>query len=266
MRPKIKTIEPFRMLQVLLGGLVILFIVSPLLNLFLQTSGMELFEAGNDWEVRESISRTLGISFATTIAFALAGVPFAYLLARRSFPAKKLVTALIDLPVVIPHSAAGIALLGFISRDTAIGQVADAVGIQFVGHSAGVAIAMAFVSIPFLVNAARDGFSAVPLRLEKAALSLGVSPMRVFLTISLPLAWKHILSGIIMMFGRGMSEFGAVVIIAYHPMITPVLIYERFTAFGLSYARPVSVIFIIICLLFFVGLRMLTLKSERKDA
>ncbi|MEN8119933.1 MAG: molybdenum ABC transporter permease, partial [Bacteroidota bacterium] len=81
---------------------------------------------------------------------------------------------------------------------------------------------------------------------------------RTFVTISLPLAWRNILSGFIMMFARGMSEFGAVVIVAYNPMITPVLIYEYFGAFGLKYARPVSVIFVSISLLVFILLRSLS--------
>jgi molybdate/tungstate transport system permease protein len=115
---------------------------------------------------------------------------------------------------------------------------------------------MAFVSVPFLINAARDGFAAVPEQLEKAALNLGASPLRVFLTISVPMAWRSILSGSILMWARGMSEFGAVLVVAYHPMITPVLIYERFGAFGLKYARPVSVLFIAICLAFFITLRI----------
>ncbi|PLX20477.1 MAG: molybdenum ABC transporter permease, partial [Marinilabiliales bacterium] len=84
--------------------------------------------------------------------------------------------------------------------------------------------------------------------------------------ISLPLAWKNILSGLIMMFARGLSEFGAVVIVAYHPMITPVMIYERFGSFGLKYARPVSVVFILVCLLFFILLRTLTKEKEHKNA
>ena len=122
--------------------------------------------------------------------------------------------------------------------------------------------AMAFVSVPFLVNAARDGFAAVPERLEKAALNLGASPLRVFLTISVPIAWRSILSGLILMWARGMSEFGAVLVVAYHPIITPVLIYERFGAFGLRYARPISILFIGICLVFFVVLRII---ARRKD-
>ena len=121
---------------------------------------------------------------------------------------------------------------------------------------------MAFVSIPFLINSARDGFASVPERLEKAALTLGASRSRVFVTISLPLAWRSIMTGFVMMFARGMSEFGAVVIVAYHPMIAPVLIYERFSSFGLKYARPASVLFIIVALAVFILLRLISFKKK----
>jgi molybdate/tungstate transport system permease protein len=244
-------------LFLLLGALVLLFIIAPLAGMFLATSPESLFNTAREAEVRESIWLTMWTSMSATLIFALGAIPFAYLLARKSFPLKKLISGIIDIPVVIPHSAAGIALLGFVSRDSVLGQIGSSIGLNFVGNPAGIIVAMAFVSIPYLINAARDGFSGVPLRLEKAALTLGASPFRVFLTISLPLAWRNILSGLILMFARGMSEFGAVVIIAYHPMITPVLIYERFGAFGLKYARPVSVIFILITLAAFIILRSL---------
>ncbi len=248
----------------LLGAIILLFILAPVLGLLFSSSPLKLFETAKDPEVKNSILLTLGTSMGGTLLFALAAVPFSWILARYSFPLKKLVTAIIDLPVVIPHSAAGIAVLGFLSRDTWLGKASSAAGFNFVGHPAGIMIAMAFVSLPYLINAARDGFISVPERLEKAALTLGASPVRVFFTISLPLAWKNILSGLILMFARGMSEFGAVVIIAYHPMITPVLIYERFTSFGLKYAQPVSVIFILVVLVFFMMIRLL-LSSSKKN-
>jgi molybdate/tungstate transport system permease protein len=257
-------LQTFHLALILLSGFVLLFIVGPLVGMFMATSPQQLFESTKDPEVQQSIGLTLWVSMAATLVFALSGIPLAYLLARRDFALKKLVLGIIDLPIVIPHSAAGIAVLGFVSRDSYLGKAASMIGLDFVGAPAGIAIAMAFVSIPFLVNAARDGFSAVPARLELAALNLGASPSRVFFTISLPLAWRNIVSGLILMFARGMSEFGAVVIIAYHPMVTPVLIWDRFSSFGLSYSRPVAVIFIIVSLVFFVLLRLLS--RSRKDA
>ncbi len=87
--------------------------------------------------------------------------------------------------------------------------------------------------------------------------SLGASPWRVFFTISLPIAWRDILSGMILMWGRGISEFGAVIIIAYHPMTTPVMVFQRFNDYGLAYARSVAVLLIIICVAIFVAVRFL---------
>ena len=256
--------ELFHVILILLSGLLLLFIISPLLGLFLHSTGKNIFDTLYDKEVQSSIILTLLVSFCGTLLFAFLSVPLAYLLARKEFPGKRLISGIIDLPIIIPHSAAGIAVLGFISRDSAIGKLAGSFGLNLIGHPAGIALAMAFVSVPFLINAARDGFMNVPVRYEKAALSLGASPVRVFFTISLPLAWRNVLSGFVMMFGRGMSEFGAVVIIAYNPMTTPVLIYERFTDFGLKYAQPVSVIFILVCLLIFLILRLLSTKTKKR--
>ena len=243
------------------SGLVLLFIVAPLAGMLLQTSGTQYLDTIADEEVRRSIRLTLLSSLIGVMIFGIAAIPLAYLLARRDFPGKGIVNGLVDLPVVIPHSAAGIAILGVISRNTFVGQAGESIGIQFVGGVAGIVVAMAFVSIPFLINAARDGFAAVPEKLEKAALNLGASPWRVFFTITLPLAKRQVLTGLTMMWARGLSEFGAVVIIAYHPMVTPILIWERFTSFGLAYARPVAAVFMIVCLVVFVLMRLLSGKK-----
>jgi len=248
----------------ILSSVVLLFIIAPLAGMFIHTGGAQFLETVKDKEVQQSVWLTLWVSFVATFLFALGAVPFAWLLARKNFPAKNFIQGIIDLPIVLPHTAAGIALLGFISRDGFLGRIASSAGLNLVNHPSGIALAMAFVSLPFLINAARDGFASVPERLEKAALNLGANQTRVFFTISLPLAWRSIITGFVMMFARGMSEFGAVVIIAYHPMIAPVLIYERFSSFGLNYARPASVFFILIALLFLIGLRILSVKRKDK--
>jgi molybdate/tungstate transport system permease protein len=241
----------------LAGALVLLVVVAPLGGMMLAASGSPLVEAAGDAQVRASILLTLWTSALATLLLALPSIPLAWLLARREFPGKGLVTGLLDLPVVIPHSAAGIALLGVLGRDSLAGQAAEACGFAFVGGRAGIVAAMAFVSLPFLINAARDAFAAVPERLEKAALTLGASPWRAFRTISLPLAWRGVLTGMVMMFARGLSEFGAVIIIAYHPMVAPVMIYERFNAFGLAHARGPTALFVGLCLIVFLVLRLL---------
>lgn len=264
MKPVAAKISPFQLILILSSGLILLFILGPLAGMFLKTGPEELATASRDPEVIGSIGLTLWISMAATLVFALAAIPFAYLLARRKFPLKSLVIGLIDLPIVIPHSAAGIALLGVMARDTVLGKAGSVIGLDFVGAPAGIALAMAFVSLPFLLSAAREGFTAVPVRFEQAAAALGASPARIFFTVSLPLAWRSIVSGMVLMFGRGMSEFGAVVIIAYYPMITPVMIWDRFSAFGLSHARPVAVLFILVSLAVFILMRILA--KERRNA
>lgn len=254
----------FTWIVMILSAVVLLFIIAPLAGMFLHTGGSQFLETVEDKEVLQSVWLTIWVSFASTLIFSLGAIPLAWLLARKNFPAKNIIQGIIDLPIVLPHTAAGIALLGFISRDGILGKAASTLGLDLVNHPAGIALAMAFVSLPFLINAARDGFMAVPERLEKAALNLGASYTKVFFTISLPLAWRSITTGFVMMFARGMSEFGAIVIIAYHPMVAPVLIYERFSSYGLNYARPAAVFFILIALIFLIVLRLFSLKRKEK--
>lgn len=247
----------------LLGSLVLLFLIAPVVGMFLSVKAPFLFDTLKDPEVKSSMIFTLCISAITTLILAIPSIPLAYILARKRFPGKGIIEALIDIPVVIPHSAAGIAILGIISRDSFIGTQLASIGLNLVGTSFAIGAAMAFVSLPFLINAARDGFAATPERLEDAARTLGADNFKVFTKISLPLARRSIITGMVMMFARGMSEFGAVVIVAYYPMITPVMIFDRFNSYGLSYARPIAVIFTAVTLLIFVLLRIYQKRDAR---
>ncbi len=244
----------FELAMLLLGSGVLLLIVAPLGGMLMATSLSDLSAAAVDKEVIQSIKLTLLAALAATVVSAGAGIPLAYLLARKQFWGKELVLGIIDLPMVIPHSAAGIALLTVIGRHSMVGKLTGGL----VDTTAGIAVAMAFVSIPYLVNAARQAFLAVPIRLERAALTLGASPARVFLTISLPLAWRGVVSGLVLMWARGISEFGAVVIIAYHPMTTPVMVFQRFMDHGLRSAVAVAAILIGVCVTLFVAIRIFT--------
>ncbi len=122
---------------------------------------------------------------------------------------------------------------------------------------------MLFVSTSFLVNAARDGFQQVEPRLENVARTLGYGPLQTFLSVSLPLSWRNVLSGGIMMWARAISEFGAIVIITYNPKVASVLIYERFTTYGLTYALPLAVILIFLTLSVFALLRWVGYRAHR---
>ncbi len=261
----IKKKDGFTLVFTFAGGVMLLFIIAPLLGMFFQSSIPQLQSTLSDSEVTQSIYITIIASMGATLALGFFAIPLAYLVSRSRSRWKSLINGVLDLPIVIPHSAAGIALLGVLSKNGIIGKPLSAIGIDFVSTTLGISIAMAFVSVPYLYNAARIGFENVPERLEKAAYTLGASPKRTFFSIALPMAWRSLLSGFVMMFARGMSEFGAVIIVAYHPMTTPVLIFERFSAFGLKYAQPVAVVFITICLLLFVAIRLLNKRNHDRS-
>jgi len=248
---------------ILLGLVIFLFIIVPLIKMVAASDPQILLDTLFDSEVREAIWLTLYAALiATTTGFIL-GVPLAYLLARLEFPGKKLVEGLIDVPIVIPHIAAGVALLFVFGRNFFAGKAFHFLGIDFVDSTAGIVIAMLFVSIPFLINSAKEGFKKVDVRLEKVSRTLGASPWQAFFKISLPLARRSILAGGIMMWARGISEFAAVIILAYHPMIASTLVYERLETYGLDYARPVTVLLILICLLIFLVLRTLVYRGQK---
>jgi molybdate/tungstate transport system permease protein len=247
----------FHLLLGLLGSLLVLFVLAPLIRLVSTMPGADYAAALQDRELWTSIGLTLRAAAWATVLCALSGIPLAYLLARYRFVGRSLIQGIVDLPVMVPHSAAGIALLGVIGRHSFLQQVAKPLHINFVGEQAGIVLAMSFVALPFLVSNARDGFAAVPSRLENVARSLGASPARVFLTIALPLAWRSIVSGLVLMWGRGISEFGAIVIIAYHPMTTPVLVYQRFSDYGLAASRSAAVALILVCAAAFILLRLI---------
>jgi len=238
------------------GSLLILFVVWPLLSTILAVSPTLLLETLLDQEVLASLWLTFYAAALAAGLAAVTGVPLAYLLARYEFPGQRLVEGIIDLPVVIPHTAAGVALLMVFGRQAPLGRLGATVGIQFTEDVAGIVIAMLFVSLPFLVNTVQETFALIDPELERVALTMGASRWQAFRYITLPLAWRGILAGALMTWARGVSEFGAVVILAYHPKVIPVLVYERFAGFGLSAAQPVAVVLILVALGTFTILRL----------
>ena len=124
--------ESVQLIFIALSGLVLLFIVAPLVNMLFKCSPAQLVNTAVDTEVQRSIWVTLLTSMGATAICSIAAIPLAYLLARKDFPFKQLVNGIIDIPVVIPHSAAGIALLGIISPDSLLGQAADKLGFSFI--------------------------------------------------------------------------------------------------------------------------------------
>jgi molybdate/tungstate transport system permease protein len=239
-----------------LGALLLLSLALPIVAMVAGETPRTLYEALCEPEVRSALWVSVsGAAAATGIAL-LFGVPLGYVLARRGFWGKSFVQGLVDMPIVVPHTVAGIALLGVLGPRGLIGGVAEQAGIRFVDAFPGTVAAMLFLSAPFVVNAARSGFEGVSARLENVSRSLGAGAWRTFLSVSLPLASAEIVSGAVMCWARAVSEFGAVVIIAYYPRVACTLIYDRFSAFGLRSSQPVAVLLVLMSLAFFVLLRV----------
>jgi molybdate/tungstate transport system permease protein len=252
----------FNMIFSILGGLLVLFVVLPLVSTLLSTTPGALLDSFNDPQVLRSIGLTFGAGVISTTLALVTGIPLSYLLARRMFHGKHLLEAIINLPVVIPHTAAGIALLLVFGRQGMIGKWLYPFGITFTDSLAGIVIAMLFVSLPFLVNLSRESFAMVDEEYEKVALTDGASQWQAFIHVTLPLAWRGVLAGAVMMWARGISEFGAVVILAYHPKVTTVLVYERFQGYGLDAAQPIALILILVALVVFISLRLVLLPER----
>jgi molybdate/tungstate transport system permease protein len=242
----------------LLGGLLLAFILLPLLQMYASQTPASLARVAGMDEVRSAIGLSLICAFLTGACAGLFGIPLAFLLARTRFPGKGVVEAIVDLPLTIPHTVVGIALLFVFGRTGVIGAPVNAVtGFQFWGTLGGVVVAMLFVSAPYTVNAARVGFESVDGRLEKVARTLGANPWAVFARVTLPLAGRGILTGLTLTYARAISEFGAVIILTYYPMTAPVKIYDLFLQFGLSDSSAMAVLFLTVALFLFILLRHL---------
>ena len=244
---------------VFLSLIILLFLSVPLLKMIFGSDLKMLMETLKQKDVVNAIWLSLKISLWATLFVLITGLPLAYIIARYNFFGRSIIEAVIDIPIMIPHTAAGIALLMVFGRGT-LSEVFEAIGIKFVDTEFGIMIAMMFLSSTFLINGAKEGFKKVDVKLEKVARSLGANPLQVFLKISIPNAKKDIINGCLMMWGRGLGEFGAVIILVYHPMTAPVLIYDRFTSYGLSYSAPVATIMIVISILIFLIVRLINNK------
>jgi molybdate/tungstate transport system permease protein len=255
--PKLGKITISVILAKALGALLIVFILEPIIILLFSVDYSELANTAADPNVQAAIGLSTGMALLATIASLILGVPLGYLLARRTFVGRSFIQSIVDVPIVMPHLVSGIALLMVFGANGIIGAPLDSVGVRFVDAWPGIVIAMMFVSVPFVVNSARDGFSAVDPRLEKVGRSLGGTRVQVFSKVALPLSIKPIISGAIMCWARAISEFGTVIVLVYFPMIASTLIYDRFTSFGLVSVRPVAVLLILICLGVIIILRFI---------
>jgi molybdate/tungstate transport system permease protein len=229
---------PELLVPALLGGLILVYLVLPFVA-FLSRTGVANVVAGlSTPEAQRAIRNSLLTAPVSTAVATTLGVPLAYVLARRSFPGKRLVEAVVVLPLVVPPVVGGAMILTAVGRLTPIGSAAAAVGILLTDSLIGVVLAQTFVAAPFVIITAQAGFGAVDERLEQASRSLGYGPLATFWNVSLPLARGAILAGIVLTFARAIGEFGATMMVAYNPRTMPTRIWVEFIGGGIDAIVP----------------------------
>jgi len=186
----------------------------PLLALVWRSIDANFFTYALSGSALAALKLSLLTSIVSVVLALLTGTPLGYILAQWAFRGKKLLDLLVDLPVVLPPSVAGIALLIAFGRAGIFGGALSLLGINLPFTTAAVILAQTFVSAPFLVRSARIGFAAIDPQLQEAALVDGASDWQVFQYIMFPLAGRAILTGIIMAWTRALGEFGATLLFA----------------------------------------------------
>ncbi len=202
-------------LPLILAGLpLLLLFVLPLAALALRVSPAQFLTGLANPAVMQAIWISLVTSTAATTLAMLSGLPLAYLLARRQFRGRNVVDTLIDLPMVLPPSVAGIALLVAFGRRGLFGQYLDDAGISIAFSQTAVILAQMFVAAPFFVKAAISALGGVDRELEQAAALDGAGDSQVFRHVTLPLSLPVLFAGAVMMWARALGEFGATIIFA----------------------------------------------------
>jgi molybdate/tungstate transport system permease protein len=177
-----------------------------------------------------------------TLFIGLTGIPLGYVLARYTFPGKALISLIIYLPLIFPPVVSGIMLLLLYGPYGLIGGPLANAGWEVDDSLAGIVLAQMFVSAPFLIVAARVAFEGVDPNLEQVGMTLGQSRLSLFWRISLPLAWRGILAGLILTWVRALGEFGATIVLAYHPYTLPVYVYVQLSGSGVASALPLALL------------------------
>lgn len=158
---------------------------------------------------------SLQVAFIATLLALVTGLPLAWLLARRSFPGRDLLSVVVLLPMVLPPTVLGYYLLLVVGREGMVGRMWEMAGLGRIVFTPTAAVLAAFVAaLPFLVRAAQGGFEQVDPTYEEAARTLGRGEFSIFATVTVPLAWRGILAGVALGFARAIGEFGATLMVA----------------------------------------------------
>ena len=240
-----------------------LIVLLPLSALFFKTTvlGWEQFwKIVSDPRVVASYQLTFGASLAGALINAVFGFAVAWTLVRYSFPGKKIIDAMVDLPFALPTAVSGIALTAIYAPSGWLGQYLEPLGIKAAFSPLGVTIALTFIGLPFVVRTLQPALEDLDPAVEEAAASLGANRIQTFVRVILPAVLPALLTGFALAFARALGEYGSVVFISGNmPMrteITALLIITKLEQFDYPGATAIAVVMLVasFAILFFINL------------
>jgi molybdate transport system permease protein len=247
-------------------ALVAGFISLPLLSLVVWTISEDSYRAMVSPVARDALLLSMRTTAISMFIIVLVGTPAAYVLARMDFRGKRLVDALVDIPAVLPPSAAGIALLLTFGRFGLVGRYFDAFGVTISFTTAAVVMAEIFVAAHFYVRQASIGFAGVRRDVEEAALVDGASRFSVFTRVTVPLAFPALVAGAVTAWARALGEFGATIIFAGSfrgiTQTVPLAIFAEFQS-DIDAAVALSVLVLGFAFVVILAVRYLTARSTQ---
>jgi molybdate transport system permease protein len=252
--------ERLPLLAVLAGAVAALFFLLPLAGLVWRAPWSRVASDLASPEVRTALRLSLVTSLAATALSLAFGVPLAWILARMTFPGRRLLRALTILPMVLPPVVGGVALLLAFGRNGLVGRwLHDAFGIRLPFTTAGAVMAEAFVAMPFLIITAEAAFRSLDRRYEDAARTLGGRRWTVFRRVTLPLAGPALGAGAVLCWARALGEFGATITFAGNfPGTTrtmPLAVYLALEGGRPEAAVTLSLVLLAVSLAVLIGLR-----------
>jgi molybdate transport system permease protein len=246
------------------GAILLALFILPLFTLLVRSINKDFFTNAFSQQAFKALRLSLLTSTTTTLCAVIFGTPLAYMLAKWKFRFKSWIELIIDLPIVLPPSVAGLSLLIAFGRRGLFGSVLNFAGISLPFTTAAVVLAQTFVASPLYVRSARIGFTQIDKQLEEAAHVEGANHWQLFYDVLVPLAGRTLLSGAILTWTRALGEFGATILFAGNlegvTQTMPMAIYLGFERnLGVALALSVVLVFVSILML------LLTKKLERDD-
>jgi molybdate transport system permease protein len=261
---KLKSFSDTKWIFVIPGIFLLALFLLPLLALLVRSINKDFLTYAFSEQAFKALRLSLVTSTITTVLAVIFGTPLAYILARWRFQLKSWIELLIDLPIVLPPSVAGLALLIAFGRRGLFGSMLNIFGISLPFTTAAVVLAQTFVAAPLYVRSARIGFTGIDEQLEEAAHVEGANQWQLFYEVMFPLAGRALLSGAILTWTRALGEFGATILFAGNlegvTQTMPMAIYLGFES-NLGIALTLSVVLIIVS----VFLLMITKRLEKRE-